>query len=207
MTQADKGGRKPRVTDKDLLDVFRDAEDPVLSTAEVADAVPIKRRGTLNRLRDLEDAGDLESKQIGGRNTVWWLAGLMDTESDRSETPAETPTTDADAESADTRAESDTLGADVWRYLEREDVPPKTKHGRSAVVDVFRYLREHGTAKTGEIQDAVYPAYSEEWGSARTMWNALDRYLKSGEIPGVEKGGYGEWAYTGDDDVREELEL
>ena len=67
------GGRKPRVTDADLVDVFRSTTDPVLSTAEVADAVPIKRRGTLNRLRDLEDAGRLASKQIGGRNTVWWL--------------------------------------------------------------------------------------------------------------------------------------
>jgi hypothetical protein len=204
MTQADKGGRKPRVTDRDLLDVFRDAEDPVLSTAEVAESVPIKRRGTLNRLRDLEDAGDLESKQIGGRNTVWWLAGLMDTESDRSETPADTPPTDGDAESADTRAESDTLAEDVRAYLEREDVPPKTEHGRNAVLDVFRHLREHGTAKTGEIQEAVYPEYTEEWGSARTMWNALDRYLP--DVPGVEKGGYGEWEYTGDDDVREQLE-
>jgi hypothetical protein len=205
MTQADKGGRKPRVTDKDLLDVFRDAEDPVLSTAEVADAVPIKRRGTLNRLRDLEDAGDLESKQIGGRNTVWWLAGLMDTESDRSETPADTPTTDGDAESADTRAESDTLAEDVRDYLEREDLGPKTPHGRSAVVDVFRYLREHGTAKTGEIQEAVYPEYADEWGTERTMWNTLDRDL--GDVPGVEKPGRGKWAYTGDDDVRADLEL
>ncbi|MFD1525729.1 MULTISPECIES: hypothetical protein [Halolamina] len=204
MDPPDTGGRKPRVTDRDLLDVFRDAEDPVLSTAEVADAVPIKRRGTLNRLRGLEDAGDLESKQIGGRNTVWWLADLLDVESDRSETRADTSATDTGAESADTRPESDTLPEDVRDYLEREDVPPKTEHGRSAVVDVFRFLREHGTAKTGEIQDAVYPDYTEEWGSARTMWNALDRYLP--DVPGVEKGGYGEWEYTGDDDVREELE-
>jgi len=79
------GGRKPRVTDDDLLDVFRATADPVLSTAEVADAVPIKRRGTLNRLRDLEDGGRLDSKQIGGRNTVWWLlddAGQPPTNSD-----------------------------------------------------------------------------------------------------------------------------
>jgi len=51
---SNKGGRKPRVTDEDLLDVFRSTSDPVLSTAEVADAVPIKRRGTLNRLQDRE---------------------------------------------------------------------------------------------------------------------------------------------------------
>ena len=73
------GGRKPRVSDSDLLDVFRDTTDPVLSTGEVADAVPIKRRGVLNRLRGLEDAGELESKQIGGRNTVWWVGAESDT--------------------------------------------------------------------------------------------------------------------------------
>ena len=72
---SNKGGRKPRVTDEDLLDVFRSTSDPVLSTAEVADAVPIKRRGTLNRLQALKEDGELESKQIGGRNTVWWFVG------------------------------------------------------------------------------------------------------------------------------------
>ena len=70
------GGRKPRVTDKDLLDVFRQTNDPVLSTAEVADEIPIQRRGTLRRLRSLEADGDLDSKSIGGRNTVWWLSDL-----------------------------------------------------------------------------------------------------------------------------------
>lgn len=73
-----KGGRKPRVTDDDLLGVFRSTSDPVLSTAEVADAVPIKRRGTLNRLQALEEDGELENKQIGGRNTVWWLVDAED---------------------------------------------------------------------------------------------------------------------------------
>jgi hypothetical protein len=35
------------------------------------------------------------------------------------------------------------------------------------------------------------------------MWNAVDRYLK--DIPGIAKGGYGEWTYAGDDAVREAL--
>ena len=37
-----------------------------------ADALPIKRRGTLNRLCTLEERDDVASKDISGRNTVWW---------------------------------------------------------------------------------------------------------------------------------------
>lgn len=67
-------GRKPRVTDEQIVEVFRASDDPVLSTSEVADELPIGRRGTLKRLQSLVEDGTLESKPIGGRNTVWWLS-------------------------------------------------------------------------------------------------------------------------------------
>ena len=66
-------GRKPRVSDGDILKTFRATDDPVLSTADVAERLPIKRRATLNRLEALEDRGRLDSKVIGGRNRVWWV--------------------------------------------------------------------------------------------------------------------------------------
>ena len=222
----DAGGRKPRVTDADLLDVFRETADPVLSTAEVSDALPIKRRGTLNRLRALEAEGELDSKQIGGRNTVWWVIGeraerrresdpvgsvggnpetTLDAEEERLDTDA-TPSVEEGLPDEKVRKEKlpdPDLAEDVRKYLEANDIPPKTEHGRNAVIDVFRYLREHGTTKTGEIQDAVYPDYEDTWSTARTMWNALDRNLEL--VPGIEKGGYGEWTYAGDESVQEAL--
>ena len=67
-------GRKPRESDEDILSVLRRAADPVLSTAEIAEQLTIKRRSTLDRLRTLEEQELVESKQIGGRNTVWWLS-------------------------------------------------------------------------------------------------------------------------------------
>ena len=67
-------GRKPRVTDEEILDVFRATDDPVLSTAEVAESLPIERRSVFNRLQQLEEDGLLESKEIGGRNRVWWVS-------------------------------------------------------------------------------------------------------------------------------------
>lgn len=78
----DKGGRNPRVTDQELLTVFRESRDPVLSTSEVADELPIQRRSTLTRLRTLEEQDEVESKQIGGRNTVWWLTDHSRTSGD-----------------------------------------------------------------------------------------------------------------------------
>jgi hypothetical protein len=211
-TDKKKPGRKPRVTDDDLLGVFRETADPVLSTAEVADALPIKRRGTLNRLRDLEDDGTLDSKQIGGRNTVWWLSGSATGDEGRRETATDTPRSDPGEESGEdvdsidarSRPESDGPLADAVReYLDANNIPPKTAHGRGAVIDTFRYLREHGTSKTGAIQDAVYPEYKDSWSTPRTMWNAVDRHLEA--VPGIEKGGYGKWTYAGDDAVRETL--
>lgn len=84
MSEQSKPGRKPRVTDEEVLAVLRENDDPVLSTAEVADELPIKRRATLTRLQRLAENGVLARKQTGGRNTVWWL-----TDSEEGETTPE----------------------------------------------------------------------------------------------------------------------
>jgi hypothetical protein len=74
MSDNTKPGPTPRISDDEILAIFQDTDDPVLSTAEVTEQIPLKRRATYNRLRSLADEGRLESKQIGGRNTVWWVA-------------------------------------------------------------------------------------------------------------------------------------
>jgi DNA-binding Lrp family transcriptional regulator len=219
--KATDGGRRPRATDGDILNVFRETSDPVLSTAEVADALPIQRRGTLNRLRRLQEDGRLNSKQIGGRNTVWWLTDrtastapsgsppptdddpprsregdVTGDESEKSEAEEVATPERSDAEESD-----DALAADVRAFLSGR--PPKTSHGQDAVVDVFQLLREWGTMKTGELKSALYEDYADHYGSERGMWESVSRYLE--DVPGVEKGGYGEWTYAGDDVTREEL--
>ncbi|PSP83545.1 hypothetical protein BRC96_06895 [Halobacteriales archaeon QS_6_64_34] len=74
MTNNSKPGRKPRVTDDEILQVFRDTNDPVLSTDEVADQLPLERRSVYDRLVSLREDGALTSKQVGGRN-IWWIPG------------------------------------------------------------------------------------------------------------------------------------
>jgi biotin operon repressor len=84
-----RGGRKPRVTDEDILALFDETTDPVLSTAEIADALPIGRRGVLDRLHNLNDDGKLEHKNIGGRNIVWWRTDENDIATSGSSEPVE----------------------------------------------------------------------------------------------------------------------
>jgi hypothetical protein len=95
---ASDGGRKPRVDDDGIRKVFRSTDDPVLSTREVAEELPIKRRGTLDRLQSLESDGDLQSKQIGGRSKVWWLT-----------VEGQTPDMDEGLPSADSDVTRDTV--------------------------------------------------------------------------------------------------
>lgn len=73
MTGNSKPGPKPSVTDDELIAVFQETKDPVLSTAEVSEQVSLTRRSVYDRLASLKDEGKLDGKQIGGKNTVWWI--------------------------------------------------------------------------------------------------------------------------------------
>jgi len=77
---SDGPGRKPTVSDEEILAVFVNAEDPVLMADEVSESLSIGRRAVYNRLRSLEDQGVLQSKKTGARSTVWWYPGYTATE-------------------------------------------------------------------------------------------------------------------------------
>lgn len=200
---SNKGGRKPRVTDEDLLDVFRSTSDPVLSTAEVADAVPIKRRGTLNRLQALEEDGELESKQIGGRNTVWWLVDERDvSDTDRRSPATEDPApVDEERDRPPEAPESDTVDDDLEDALAGLDT---TADRRDAVRACVEYLREHGDGQKSEFVDAVYPEHPAGFGSSGGWWNKIGKeYLRAVAedvdriAPPAGEGSH-TWRYTGE---------
>lgn len=79
---SDGPGRKPTATDDEILDVFRESADPVLTASEVAQSLPIERRATLKRLQNLFDEGVLKSKETGSGSRVWWLPGHTKTGSE-----------------------------------------------------------------------------------------------------------------------------
>lgn len=69
-------GRKPTVSDEEILNVFREASDPVLTTSEVADSIGLSRRGTFERLKRLANEEALEMKKVGETGAVWWLQNM-----------------------------------------------------------------------------------------------------------------------------------
>jgi len=67
-------GRKPTVSDGEILEIFTEASDPVLTTAEVTEEIDISQRGTFERLDSLAENGMLQMKKVGAQGAVWWLS-------------------------------------------------------------------------------------------------------------------------------------
>ncbi|CCC41884.1 hypothetical protein [Haloquadratum walsbyi] len=70
-------GRKPTVADEDILAVFRQASDPVLTTQEVSNELEIGHRGTFDRLKKLVEMDDLSMKKVGDTGAVWWYPAAL----------------------------------------------------------------------------------------------------------------------------------
>lgn len=66
--------------DDEILSVFAAAETPVLTTADVAESLPISRRATLDRLKSLREEGRLESMDVGATAQVWWVDDSTESE-------------------------------------------------------------------------------------------------------------------------------
>lgn len=67
-------GSSKRITDDDVLAVFdgvNDLSEP-LATSEIAERLGCAHRTAYDKLAELAEGGDIESKQIGARARVWW---------------------------------------------------------------------------------------------------------------------------------------
>lgn len=72
LLQRFRGPEDDTVTDEQILNVFRRADEPILKTADVADQLPIGDYWTNKRLQELEEKGRVHSKSAGQGN-VWTI--------------------------------------------------------------------------------------------------------------------------------------
>jgi predicted ArsR family transcriptional regulator len=61
------------VPEDEILQAFKDSDDPVLGAGEVGEIVGLSRQGAGQRLRALVEEGKLERKKPGARTAVYWL--------------------------------------------------------------------------------------------------------------------------------------
>lgn len=66
-----KRGRKPTVSDEDILREFMLSPAPFLHPVELTEKLDMSRHGVYNRLTDLQDEGMLDSKKTGGTRNFW----------------------------------------------------------------------------------------------------------------------------------------
>lgn len=212
-----------------LRTTLAETGDVVATASEVAERSEYGKRAVLERLRQAEASGTVTKKRAGANAIVWWPADLQVDLEDRRDTARTQPavstpepvSTEADV-AVETRGERveeappesttdveeeidvdvDALAAEFRDYL--EDRAPQSQHTKDAMVDAFRLLRNRGVLRTKELKGALYPRYEEHYEDEISLWNSLDRHLKSCEV--FEKPGYGEWGYAGDDVLRELLD-
>lgn len=66
------GGRKPTVSDYDIIEYIESSEDPFVTTKEIADYLGFSSKHAGDRLQRLEEEGLLSSKRVGVA-PAWWL--------------------------------------------------------------------------------------------------------------------------------------
>lgn len=68
----ERGHFIPTLSAEEIYAVLEKADDPVLSTVEVAEGADCSREGAYQKLTDLEAAGRVKKKKVGARAVVWW---------------------------------------------------------------------------------------------------------------------------------------
>ena len=205
-----KSGRKPKVVPVDVLDVFRTREDRAepLIASEIAETLGCSRKTAYNKLRALEEGGDITSKKVGGRSRAYWIPIRSPIEGSESIADADhlaSPSGETGRESPSVEAGSDSL-AKVEFPVGRDRTDCE-----AAIHAARDHLRDHGSASMRELVVAVMPAYSAGYEIPEIVDGELvaDRYrgawwrkvVKPGlqALPEIEApAGGGKWRYIGD---------
>jgi hypothetical protein len=64
-------GRKPRVSDEELLEAMESFDSPMCGTPELGEKVDLSRRGLHDRLGRMQKRGLVDRRKYSG-TTLWW---------------------------------------------------------------------------------------------------------------------------------------
>lgn len=199
-TQADKRGVSKAKVIRDAIDLARTSEANLGRPDAVAERVAQLER----RVATLEEHLDVDPEQIRTEETTDERP-TQQSASGSSATRGSGETDETDKTPADTHPPqtTETRGEPPLEALERyfESNPPRSPAAQQAIITAWNRLRKVGTARTVDLRSHVYEHHSDDYDSAQSAWQSIQRYLT--DIPGIEKVGRGQWAYAGDDAVRD----
>lgn len=171
------GGRPQRVDDDQILELFFEADSPVLTTAEVASDLPIGQRATIDRLSSLSQRAILAEKDVGQAGRVWWLKSVT----------WHYPSIDRDfsiTEQLDPEKPRGTrLPTSGWKNMDQylavqpdERYEPRVPERQRAVRAAYEYLSDKGrpVSKREFVYD-VWPEQQAGYKTPTTWWQELIR--------------------------------
>ncbi|WP_435319419.1 winged helix-turn-helix domain-containing protein [Haloarchaeobius sp. TZWSO28] len=185
----DDGQFSDRIPLEAALDVFEGQADRArpLTASDVLEELDCSRRTVHNKLNELVERGDLETRKVGARGRVWWRPLRVDAVDENLDSGTRAREQDILAEQP---APDDPLAeypAAVQRAVEDVDIPgtgSTAKARQDAVLAAYDYLTENPSAKKGDFLQDVFPEHPAEFQTADGWWNAIQPALK--QLPGVD---------------------
>lgn len=146
-------GKSSRIRDYEILELFSDSTDPVLSTTEVAELLSLTNPGAKHRLENLERNGYLQSKKAGNA-IIWWHTSL---------------TQYLDEISFNTDPYS--IGVEVIDSLDITGEGTQLEARRLAVNEIYQLLFEQERVKSSTLKDRSAELTHETGYQGTSIWD------------------------------------
>jgi hypothetical protein len=171
------GGRPERVDDDKILELFFEADSPVLTTAEVASDLPIGQRATIDRLSSLSQREILAEKDVGQAGRVWWLKSLTWHYPSIHKDSSITAQLDPEKPHGSRLAVHDWTNMDQYLAIQPDErYEPRVQERQRAVRAAYEYLSEK--ARPVSKREFVYDIWPEQqagYETPTTWWQELIR--------------------------------
>jgi len=72
MSENESADHSHKITEQDILKVFDTANEPFLTSSEIAGQLPVSRQAVNYRLDQMLEKGLVDRKKTGARSVGWW---------------------------------------------------------------------------------------------------------------------------------------
>ena len=185
---------------EDVLDVFDAVGGPVITSSDVAEHLECTTEAARQKLHRLVEDGTLDRRKTG-RTVIYWRAERPTHTA--ADTPPRPPGEESIGEDRDTDTDRLTAALDATDDLRATVRPALAGDGDllerrvDAILRMYLYLREHGTAKSDDLRDVVDPD-AVDYADANSVWSNMVKGKDTlRALPGVRTPSTGKatWRY------------